>query len=86
MYLELSLDFYSLLQEVLKSQCDFGRSFFFLGIYQNILKQCRTAVSGKFLYTSLVALMQSIYTKKLFYVFASKNFTLFYGGVTENPE
>ena len=33
--------------------------------YQDILKQSRTAVSGKFLYTALLALMQSIYTKNL---------------------
>ena len=54
--------------------------------YQDILKQSRTAVSGKFLYTALLALMQSIYTKTIFYFVGLENFGLFYGGATKNSE
>ena len=50
------------------------------------LKQSRTTVSGTCLYTALLSLMQSIYTKTLSYFVAPKNFVLFYGSVTKNSE
>ena len=59
---------------------------FWILLYQNILKQSRTAVSGKFLYTALLTIMQSTYTKTLFHFAAPENFGLFYGGFTKNSE
>ena len=49
-------------------------------------KQSITAVSGKFLCTALLVLMQSIYTEMLFYFVGPENFALFYGGPTKNSE
>ena len=42
-------------------------SFLWVLLYQKILKQCRTAVSGNFLCTASLALMQQ-YTRRRFFV------------------